>query len=495
MIVNHPEAGSAETLAPGESVARYAETLLRACGRSSPVRPAASAPHPAVDWARSGAMAVTGETDGPPLLAPGPLAHCARGALAALVALAADGVAGSGHAPLVAGARDRATRSLREIDGPALLGERAAIAGLRRRGRVSPGGSCRLLRARDGWIALNLARSEDEALLPAWLADERRAGESAWSLAVRRAGGRRAAELVARARLMGLPVAPACPPREVPPPWLRIDRRTPPSPPGAGASPLVLDLSSLWAGPLCTHLLELAGARVIKLESTRRPDGARRGPSGFFDRLNTRKSAVALDFSRHDERALLSRLIARVDVVVESSRPRALAQLGFRAEELLASRPGLTWLSITGYGRREPEAEWTAFGDDAAVAAGLAVRTGSESVRPLFCGDAIADPLAGMHAAVAALAGFRSGGGVLLDIALRDVTEHALGWDAGERPGEPARVEAGPDRAGGALRAHRVLAGDEEQLVLEPRARDLDGRARPIGADTHSVLGQLLGRV
>src|ERR1700675_327160 len=57
------------------------------------------------------------------------------------------------------------------LDGGALLGERAAFAGLTRRGAVSPGGSCRLLRTADDWIAVNLARPDDVALANAWLGD------------------------------------------------------------------------------------------------------------------------------------------------------------------------------------------------------------------------------------------------------------------------------------------------------------------------------------
>jgi hypothetical protein len=59
----------------------------------------------------------------------------------------------------------------------------------------------------------------------------------------------------------------------------------------------VVDLTSLWAGPLCGDLLARAGARVIKVESKDRPDGARRGPAAFFDLLNGQKRSVMLDFS------------------------------------------------------------------------------------------------------------------------------------------------------------------------------------------------------
>ena len=110
--------------------------------------------------------------------------------------------------------------------------------------------------------------------------------------------------------------------------------------------------------------------------------------------------------------------------MIESSRPRGLAQLGIDAEALVGE--GLVWVSITGYGRREPEGNWIAYGDDASAASGLAAATGDPDA-PLFCGDAIADPLTGLHAAVSALAHLRAGEGALLELALRDVTAHCLG--------------------------------------------------------------------
>ena len=407
-------------------------------------------PHPAAAWADCGAMALTGRPEGPPLPAPGPIASRAAGAARALAALTGS--------PL-----------LESLDAAALLGERAAVFGYQRRGATAPGGSCRLLRADDGWLAVNLARADDMSLIPAWLGD---AGSGdPWNRVARGVAGRPADEVVARARLLGLPAAVAAQPPAATPAWCRVAARGEPRARAANATPLVIDLSSLWAGPLCTHLLQLAGAHVVKVESTRRPDGARSGPARFFDLLNSGKQCVALDFSVPDDRDRLRRLVERADVVVESSRPRALAQLGLDAAGLVGSRPGLTWLSITGYGRREPGAGWVAFGDDAAVAAGLAAATGGIDA-PLFCGDAIADPLTGLHAAVAASASFLGGGGHLLDVALRDVTAYAAFAHA------PAQAPAALETAA-------------EPFVAAPRARRPSGRARGLGADTAAVLSEL----
>jgi crotonobetainyl-CoA:carnitine CoA-transferase CaiB-like acyl-CoA transferase len=170
--------------------------------------------------------------------------------------------------------------------------------------------------------------------------------------------------------------------------------------------------------------------------------------------------------------------VEHADIVVESSRPRALLQLGVDAESLVNTVPGLTWVSITGYGRREPGAGWVAFGDDAGVAAGLATATGGSGGPPLFCGDAIADPLTGLHAALAALACWRGGGGYLLDLALRDVVAHAGAF--GPAP-TPARV--GRNGSGWEVAVER-----QRSVVRPPRARPVRSPARRLGADTERVV-------
>ena len=230
----------------------------------------------------------------------------------------------------------------------------------------------------------------------------------------------------------------------------------------------VLDLSTLWAGPLCGDLLARAGADVVKIEHSRRPDGARLGSPRFFDALNAHKSNAALDATDPTDRARLLELMKAADIVIESARPRGLAQLGIDADALIDAHPGLTWVSITGYGRTPPAAEWIAFGDDAAAAAGLVARDASGD--PVFCADAVADPLTGLHAALAALAGTKTGGG-LFDVSL-----------------------AGVAKAVSTLRRVEASApGGCADTIEVPRARRLGGSARAIGADTHDVLARWAG--
>jgi crotonobetainyl-CoA:carnitine CoA-transferase CaiB-like acyl-CoA transferase len=220
---------------------------------------------------------------------------------------------------------------------------------------------------------------------------------------------------------------------------------------------------------------------VVKVESASRPDGARAGSAAFFDLLNAGKQSVALELAAPEGRAALRRLIAASDVVVESARPRALRQLGIEAETLVAQQPGLVWVAISAHGRREPGAAWIGYGDDAAVAAGLARATGEPDGAPLFCGDAIADPLAGIHAAVCALEAFRAGESRLLDVSLREVAAAAATGGGGGREARVLRAGCG----------FEVEAGGVRQPVCAPRARRPAGRARPLGADTAAVLREM----
>ena len=389
-------------------------------------------------WARSGAMSLTGRVDGPPLGPPAGLV-ARLGALGHELASAASAVGGQ-----------------LEVEPLELLGERAAIAGLHRRGAVSVGGATRLVEAADRWMAVSLARPDDVELVPAWLERERTSGDP-WPAIVDVARERTAGELVARARLLGLPAAVLGEAAGRRPPVVRTSL-------GAGRAAtslegvVVVELGSLWAAPLCGSLLQLAGATVVKVESTRRPDGARRGPPAFFDLLNAGKHSVALDLSVPAGAATLARVVAGADVVIEASRPRALEQLGVRAAEVVASGGPRVWLSITGHGREGPAAGWVAFGDDAAVAGGLVAH---DDRGPVFCADAAADPISGVTAAAEALQALATGGRWLLDLSLAAVAAAV----AGRTLPVPGGLEAAPPRAR-ASRGPGPRLGEHDAAVL-----------------------------
>lgn len=358
-------------------------------------------------WAASGAMALTGRAGGPPLGPPAGLVTKLR-ALGTRLAAGAAALGGTV-----------------EIDPVALLGERAAVAGLRRHGTTSCGGASRLLACDGGWLALSLARRDDVALVPAWLELDGPPADP-WRTIERAVAARAGEELLDRARLLGLPAAwlPADPIAALARPAIRDTSLGTAAPVADMGDVGVVELGSLWAGPLCGSLLAAAGADVVKVESTRRPDGARSGPSAFFDLLNAGKRGVALDFSTGEGVRALRALVAHADVVIEASRPRALEQLGIDAPALVGGDGPRAWVSITGHGRTGPAREWVAFGDDAAVAGGLVAW---DDAGPVFCADAIADPTTGVVAAVAALETLATGGRHLLDVPLAAVAAHLAG--------------------------------------------------------------------
>jgi crotonobetainyl-CoA:carnitine CoA-transferase CaiB-like acyl-CoA transferase len=348
---------------------------------------AGEADAPALAWRRSGLMAVTGQADGPGLVCPLAMTSAADGAMLALKHLAPE-------APL-------------PLNGALLLGERARLLGLSRQGRTSANGSCKLLDTADGRIALNLARDDDWVLLPALVEDDAACDWESLAALIARWP---TAILLARGGELGLASAadrPAVAPRH----WVM---RAPGGAARQRARPLVLDLSSLWAGPLAGSLLAMLGADVIKLESTARPDGARAGHAGFFTLLNGLKHHQAQDFA---DRTALAAHVADADIIIEGSRPRALAQLGIDARREVAR--GAIWISITGHGRSGADAMRVGFGDDAAVAGGLASAMAAGWGAPMFAGDAIADPLTGIHAALAGWQAWQSGRGALLALSLR----------------------------------------------------------------------------
>lgn len=309
-----------------------------------------------------------------------------------------------------------------DFDAAELLEERARLRGLSVRDQVSPGGACHFFQAADGWLAINLPRDSDLELLPAWLQAE--VTHVPLDTLASRIRGLSRGELLMQGRLLGLAVALPDTGETPPSPDLPRGRANVDSP--SGRRPVVVDFSGLWAGPLCTDLLRRAGANVIKVESMTRPDGAREGEKTFYALLNQGKTAITFNPDRPDSLARLHALLSRADIVVEAARPRALRQLGIQASELMARNPRLTWVSITAHGRDEPAANWIGFGDDAGVAAGLSTPLHRATGAWQFMGDAIADPLTGIRAALVAWACYQRGGGALLDISLSGTAARAL---------------------------------------------------------------------
>ena len=325
------------------------------------------------------------------------------------------------------------------VDATQVLTGRAVQLGWAPRGRISAGGATRLMPGADGWCALTLARPDDLDAVPALVCAE--VITDPWQAVQSWIERHGAVEAVGRARLLGLPAAllgetAAAAPRL---------RRTGTPRVRPWADLRVVDLSSMWAGPLCGHLLGAAGATVVKVESPRRPDGTRSGPAAFYDWMNSGKLSYSVDF---DDVEALQRLLAVADVVIEASRPAALRRRGLDPDTV-APRDGRVWLRITGHGGDGAGADWVAFGDDAAVSGAL---VGYDGGGPVFVGDALADPLTGLHAADAVAESLSRGGGALIDISMAATAARYAGLGgecrraAAPEPGCPA-PELGADNA------------------------------------------------
>lgn len=334
-----------------------------------------------------------------------------------------------------------------------LFGERAVGLAFQPSGSVSCGGHTRLIATADRTIAVSLARDDDMAAVPAWL----ELGSPRlpnWTDIETICATRSAANLVEQASLLGMPVAALGECGDTTPVYLSHlpDRPGSATPrPLAGAT--ILNLASLWAGPLAAHLLRLRGARVIGVESAERPDRSRLH-TRFHGTLHEGTESVVLKLSTPSGRAALAALIEHADVVIEGSRPRALRHLGIVPE--LTTHPRV-WVSITAFGRDAVHEHRVGFGDDAAVAGGLAAVDG-DTVG--FVGDAIADPLTGVVAAATVAELLIGGGRWLADIALARVAATMA-----PRPGDDV-IDTNP--------AHR------------PRGRV--GVAPGFGADTATIL-------
>lgn len=290
------------------------------------------------------------------------------------------------------------------VDATELLTGRAALAGLSPQGRVSAGGATRLIPTGDGWCALTLSRDDDLAAVPALLEADSVPADP-WPAIQEWAVRRSAADIVARAVLLDLPAAELGEAEALAPRVLGCGTA---GPARGVAGLLVVDMTSMWAGPLCARLLGAGGATVVKVENPARPDGTRAGDRRFFDWMNSGKLSYALDFDSH--RDALAELLAVADIVLEGSRPAALARRGLGPHDC-PPRPGRVWLSIAGHS----DPRRVAFGDDAAVAGGL---VGHTAEGPVFVGDAIADPLTGLTAAAAVVEALSHGGGVHIEVVM-----------------------------------------------------------------------------
>ncbi|MFD9208859.1 CaiB/BaiF CoA transferase family protein [Streptomyces sioyaensis] len=215
--------------------------------------------------------------------------------------------------------------------------------------------------------------------------------------------------------------------------------RTSPRPPACG--PLtglrVLDLATLFAGPLAATLLGDYGAEVVKVEHPHRPDPSRgHGPAKdgiglWWKLLGRNKKTMTLDLSHPGGRDVLLRLAAGADVVIENFRPGTLERWGLGWEELSAVNPRLVLARVTGFGQFGPYARRPGFGTLAEAMSGFAAMTGEPDGPPTLPPFGLADAVAALGTSYAVMAALHartaSGRGQVVDMALIEPMLTVLG--------------------------------------------------------------------
>jgi crotonobetainyl-CoA:carnitine CoA-transferase CaiB-like acyl-CoA transferase len=197
----------------------------------------------------------------------------------------------------------------------------------------------------------------------------------------------------------------------------------------------VLDLSRVLAGPYCTMILGDLGADVIKVEHPSGDDTRRWGPpfaageSAYYLAVNRNKRSAVADLKAADGAALVRRIAARADILVENFRPGTLERLGLGLDSLRAANPRMITLTVSGMGASGPERDLPGYDFVVQATAGLMAITGPADGPPSKVGVAVVDLTTGMLAANAILAALyareRSGAGQHIDISL---LESQVAW-------------------------------------------------------------------
>jgi CoA:oxalate CoA-transferase len=247
----------------------------------------------------------------------------------------------------------------------------------------------------------------------------------------------------------------------------------------------VLDFSIMMAGPYCTRLLADLGADVIKIEPPEGDDMRLRAPlredhSTYFGQLNAGKRSLALDLKQPQAIALVKRLVAHADVVVENFRPGVMERLGLGAGALRALNPRLVFCSISGYGQSGPESERAAYAMIVQAESGYdrtLMRYAGDRERPASGAVFVADVLGAIFAfgaiQTALVQRARTDEGQTIDVALMDCMLNLLVYElqAAQFPVQSPRPTYGP-----------VRALDGELLVT------------PITARNHAALCEVTGQ-
>ena len=201
----------------------------------------------------------------------------------------------------------------------------------------------------------------------------------------------------------------------------------------------VLDLTNVLAGPFACHQLAHLGAEVIKVEAVGRGDLARnlgadaelskQGMGISFLAQNAGKTSLTLNLKAPKGKAVLKRLVASADVLVENFRPGVMDRLGLGYETLKAENAALIYCAISGFGQDGPWAHRPAYDQIIQGASGVMSVTGDTASAPLRVGYPLADTVGGLTAAMAISAALNAPErGAFIDVSMLDSVLATMGW-------------------------------------------------------------------
>lgn len=193
----------------------------------------------------------------------------------------------------------------------------------------------------------------------------------------------------------------------------------------------VLDLSRVFAGPLCGQVLADFGAEVVKVEHPDRGDDTRdwgmrigKTETTYYNSMNRNKRSITVDLQTPEGQKLIHDLLPQFDVVIQNFKTGGADKLGLGYAQLKALKPDLIYCSVAGYNSSGPEAKRPGYDLVIQGEAGLMAINGEAHQPPLKFGVAVVDMMTGMYAAQAVLAALfrreRTGKGQLVEMSLYD---------------------------------------------------------------------------
>jgi crotonobetainyl-CoA:carnitine CoA-transferase CaiB-like acyl-CoA transferase len=205
---------------------------------------------------------------------------------------------------------------------------------------------------------------------------------------------------------------------------------------------LVVDLSRILSGPICTMVLSDMGADVIKVEPPPGGDDSRLwgppfigGISTYFLSINRNKKSLGLNLKMEEGRRALWKLVENADVLIENFRPGVLDRLGFSYQAVSKVNPRAVYCSISGFGQSGPYRDRPGYDVIAQGESGMMDLTGYPDGPPTKLGTSLADVVSGLYAVqgilLALLARYKTGRGQQVDVSLLDsmvstLTYHAM---------------------------------------------------------------------